>query len=393
MPEVPAVTKPASKKRLALFLDGTLKTADDNTNVWRLKSLCSPKSADGSTTQLAYYEIGVRGIFGLLFGKGLDKTITDAYEWLSDKYNPGDEIFIFGFSRGAYAARSLAGYIAKYGLLKRGAPLGVKQLYERYRRNARTIWEILGSPEGATDAEEQWIVKYSQSIYIKFVGVWDTVGTLGIPFFHIPGISRSTLGFLDTGLSRPIENGFHALAIDEHRRDFTPTLWTVESMDSNTAIKDAPPKRPLTSVEQRWFVGSHDNIGGGRKNDPLAKVPLRWIMKKALLHGLAFQDDVDVDADVLKARIYDSYSDFWYGIYARCNSPYFRPIGEPPKGQTDGAHTNVNETIDVSVFDRWRSDPEYRPNNLVDWRKRRNVDIATLKTSVRADEPKEDVPD
>lgn len=223
--------------------------------------------------------------------------------------------------------------------------------------------------------------------------MWDTVGTLGIPFFHIPGISRSTLGFLDTGLSRPIENGFHALAIDDQRRDFTPTLWTVELMDSNTAIKDAPPKRPLTSVEQRWFVGSHDNIGGGRKNDPLAKVPLRWIMKKALLHGLAFQDDVDVDADVLKARIYNSYSDFWYGSYARCNSPYFRPTGEPPKGQTDGAHTNVNETIDVSVFDRWRSDPEYRPNNLVDWRKRRNVDIATLKTSVRADEPKEDVPD
>jgi uncharacterized protein (DUF2235 family) len=393
MPEVPAVTKPASKKRLALFLDGTWKTADDNTNVWQLKSLCSPKSADGSTTQLAYYEIGVSGFLGLLFGLGLDKNITDAYEWLIDKYKPGNEIFIFGFSRGAYAARSLAGYIAKCGLLNRGAPLGVKQLYERYRRNARTIWKILGSPEGATDPEEQWIVKYSQAIPIKFVGVWDTVGTLGIPWFHIPGISRSTLGFLDTGLSRPIENGFHALAIDEHRAAFPPTLWTVEPMDSNTAIKDAPPKRPLTSVEQRWFVGSHDNIGGGRKNDPLAKVPLRWIMKKALLHGLAFQNDVDVDADVLEARIYDSYSDFGFGIYARFSSPYFRPIGEPPKEQSDGTHTIVNETIDASVFQRLRNDPGYCPHNLVEWASRHGVDIAALKNSVRADKPTEVVPD
>ena len=116
-------------------------------------------------------------------------------------------------------------------------------------------------------------------------------------------------------------------------------------------------------------------------------------MKKALLHGLAFQNDVDVDADVLKARIYDSYSDFWYGIYARCNSPYFRPIGEPLKEQTDGTHTIVNETIDVSVFERWRGVPEYRPSNLVDWMERYHVDIATLKTSVRADKPTEVVPD
>jgi uncharacterized protein (DUF2235 family) len=185
MPEVPAVTKPQSKKRLALFLDGTLKTADDNTNVWQLKSLCSPKSADGSTTQLAFYEIGVKGFLGLLFGKGLDKTITDAYEWLSDKYTPGDEIFIFGFSRGAYAARSLASYIAKYGLLKRGAPLGVKQLYERYRRNVRTIWEILGSP-GAADGEEQM---YSKILAAHLYQICWHVGhrrQAWFPFFPFP---------------------------------------------------------------------------------------------------------------------------------------------------------------------------------------------------------------
>ncbi len=253
MPKVPAVTKPASKKRLALFLDGTWNTVDDNTNVWRLKSLCSPKGADGST-QLAHYEIGVSGALGLLFGLGLDKNITDAYEWLIDKYKPGDEIFIFGFSRGAYTARSLAGYIAKCGLLKQGSPLGVKQLNNRYRRpEARTIWELLERRERTTNLEEQWMLKYSQAIPIKLVGVWDTVGALGIPWFHIPGISRSTLKFLHTGLRVPIENGFHALAIDEHRAVFPPTLWTVRKPKDSAATIAAP--RPLTSVEQRWFVG------------------------------------------------------------------------------------------------------------------------------------------
>jgi len=107
-------------------------------------------------------------------------------------------------------------------------------------------------------------------------------------------------------------------------------------------------------------------------------------MEKASLHGLAFQTDVHVDVDVVKAHIDDSYSDFVCGIYARFSSPYFRPIGEPPKEQSDGTHAIVNETIDVSVFDRWRSDREYRPNNLVDWARGHGIDIATLNNSVRA---------
>ncbi len=396
MPEVPAIAESAPKKRrLALFLDGTWNTVDDNTNVWRLKSLCSPKSADG-VTQLAYYEIGVSGVFGLLFGKGLDKNITDAYEWLIDKYNPGDDIFIFGFSRGAYTARSLAGYIAKCGLLKPGAPLGVKQLYKRYRRaEARTIWELLESRDagtlGETSLEEQWILKYSEPIHIKVVGVWDTVGALGIPWFHIPRISRSTLKFLHTGLRRPIENGFHALAVDEHRRAFPPTLWTVRKPKDPNATIAAP--RPLTSVEQRWFVGSHPNIGGGCESDLLLQIPFGWIMKKASFHGLAFRNDVDLDGDVLQAPISDSYCEFMYGAYAICSNPYYRPIGELPKEICDGTHAIVNETIDASVFERWRSAAKYRPYNLVAWAKRYAVDIATLNKSVRADKPKEVVPD
>ena len=126
MAESPKLAIPAQRKRLAIFLDGTWNVVGDNTNVWRLKSLCAPVDA-GETRQLAYYERGVNGFLGGMFGEGLDQNITDAYQWLIDNYEAADDIFIFGFSRGAYTARSLAGFIAKCGLLKSGAPLGVKQ--------------------------------------------------------------------------------------------------------------------------------------------------------------------------------------------------------------------------------------------------------------------------
>ena len=110
-----------------------------------------------------------------------------------------------------------------------------------------------------------------------------------------------------------IENGYHALAVDEHRRNFAPTLWTVRKpRDPNVKI---PPQRALSSVEQRWFVGAHANIGGGYESDLLAQLPLRWIMKKASLHGLTFRNDVEIDGNFLKSQIGDSYREFMGGFY------------------------------------------------------------------------------
>ena len=395
MAEAPKIATPAQRKRLAVFLDGTWNVVGDNTNVWPLKSLCAPSDSSG-TEQLSYYEKGVNGFLGGVFGKGLDRNITDSYQWLINNYEVEDDIFIFGFSRGAYTARSLGGFIAKCGLLKAGAPLGVKQLYERYRRpKERTIWALLDAQQkgtlGETTLEEQWMLKYSMAIHIKLVGVWDTVGELGIPLFSIPGISRSTLGFLTTGLRRPIDVGFQALAVDEHRRAFSPTLWTVKTLNHPDPV--AAPPRPITSVEQRWFVGAHANVGGGYESDLLPQMPLRWQMKKASLHGLAFRNDVDLDGDELKAPITDSYRTFMYGIYHWFSRPYYRPIAEPPKVAKEGKEKPVNETIDASVFARWSNDRNYRPPNLVDWANRQQVNIEKITTSVLADDPAMPAPD
>ena len=383
------------KKRLAVFLDGTWNSVNSNTNVWRMRALCAAKSQDGKP-QLVYYEIGVNGFLGGVFGQGLDDNIRLAYEWLVENYNDGDEIFIFGFSRGAFTARALAGLVAIDGVLKAGSPIGVSELFERYRKgNEETIWklkeiEASGDKSKLTE-QERWLLKYSQPANVKVIGVWDTVGSVGLAAGNIQGISRSQFDYLQTGLRLPIQNGYHALAIDEHRPDFAPTLWDIRHpKDPNAPI--APP-RPMSGVEQRWFVGAHANVGGGYETDLLNQAPLRWMMKKAESHGLSFRSEVNLDGDAVTAPTTDSYGAFLSGYYAKVFPPLYRTIGREPDVRDDGSHININETIDASVFKRWRADPTYRPSNLVEWAHRKNVDPAHLQTSVWADDPTAEVPD
>src|SRR5262245_7735293 len=303
------------KKRLAVFLDGTWNSVNSNTNVWRMRALCASKSKDGKP-QLIYYEVGVNGFLGGVFGQGLDENIRLAYEWLIENYNEGDEIFIFGFSRGAFTARSLAGLIAIDGILKAGSPIGVTELFDRYKRgNEETIWTLREMDASGNTSklttQERWLLKYSQPAKVKMVGVWDTVGSVGVAAGNIPGISRSQFDYLQTGLFLPILNGYHAIAIDEHRSDFAPTLWSVRHPKDPNAKRT--PERMLPNVEQRWFVGAHANVGGGYEGDLLAQAPLRWMMQKAEAHGLSFRSEVALDGEALKAPIIDSYHPFLKG--------------------------------------------------------------------------------
>lgn len=380
-------------KRLAIFLDGTWNSINSNTNVWRMRALCAATSKDGKP-QLIYYEVGVNGFLGGVFGQGLDENIRLAYEWLIENYNDGDEIFIFGFSRGAFTARSLASLVALEGILKAGSPIGVTQLFARYQKgNEESIWtlkdEAASGDAGKLTDEERSLLKYSQPAKVKVVGVWDTVGSVGVAAGNIPHISRSQFDYLQTGLFIPIENGYHALAIDEHRYDFAPTLWTRHHRKDGSG----PPDRALANVEQRWFVGAHANVGGGYENDLLNQAPLRWLMQKAELHGLTFRSEVTLDGDALKAPVIDSYHSFGEGLYALVTPALYRSIGPEPEMRDNGTDTNVNETIDVSVFQRWRADPKYRPRNLVEWAQRRRVDPAQLQTTVLANDPRVTVPD
>jgi uncharacterized protein (DUF2235 family) len=373
----------ANPKRIAVFLDGTWNTVNDDTNVWRLKSLCV--SEPGS--QIVYYSAGVGTQFGAkirggLYGYGLNEEITDAYKWLIDNYEVGDDLFIFGFSRGAYTARSLSGFISKCGLLAPGAPLSVNQLFERHRRrNYRTIRALQdgvpGNDSQESSVEDAWILRYCDAINIKFVGVWDTVGALGIPISWANRFNISRYQFLETHLRLTNKFAFHALAVDEHRALFEPTLWT--RTVANDA-KEPAPKRSFDEVEQRWFVGAHANVGGGYPNDIMAQAPLKWLMDKAAFQGLKFKTDIMLDH--FNPSVTDSYGDFAYGLYKLISEPYFRPIGKPPDIGTTDTTSIINETIDASVFDRWRSDSSYRPQNLSDWTKRLHVRPDVIRQSV-----------
>jgi hypothetical protein len=271
----------------------------------------------------------------------------------------------------------------------------VGELFEGYKSSQLNIWKLdelaAAGQTGKFTLQEQWLHKYSQPVEVNFVGVWDTVGSIGWKTGNISGISRSQFDYQQTGLRIHILNAYHALAIDERRADFQPTLWDKRLSKGLGDVVAAP--RPLSSVEQRWFVGAHANVGGGYPTDLLAQPPLRWMMKKAGDHGLTFRSDVDLDGDLFLAKIADSYGDFGFGLYSRISSPYYRIIGMGPEVRAKGTYEKVNETIDYSVFERWRRDPEYRPKNLQEWARRKRVDPAQIYTSVRADNPLVTVPD
>jgi uncharacterized protein (DUF2235 family) len=384
----------ADKKRIALFLDGTWNIVRNNTNVWRAKSLCV-----SNTEQISYYSQGVGTLFGQrfmggAFGYGLDEEVINAYEWLIENYNDGDQIFIFGFSRGAYTARALSGLISECGLLIAGSPLSVDELYARYRkRDTRSIRKLVQEQDSSLTIQERWLKTYSRPIAIWFIGVWDTVGALGIPFGNIPLISRKRYNFLQTDLWIDNDVAYHALAIDEHRYAFTPSLWTwPRSKDDKSAI-GVYTFPALANVEQRWFVGAHANVGGGYPDDLLAQRPLKWLMEKAKARGLLFKDVPDVATDQ-EGKVKNSFIEMAYGTYALLHLflPFHRRIGQATIGH--GAKTTyvVNETIDESVFARWHVDRKYRPRNLKKWAARLNVDPGEITASVRANNPSEQVP-
>jgi uncharacterized protein (DUF2235 family) len=306
-------TATVAKKRLALFLDGTWNDTDDNTSVWRLRSLCAPAGKD-AVPQFIYYDSGVgtqvgERITGGMFGVGIDHHVCKAYEWLVENYEDDDEIFIFGFSRGAFTARSLAGMLSICGLAKPGAPLGVGQLYTRYRhvdRNQKSIRKIKEAADAGTPPptlEENWLLRFSKPVTITMIGVWDTVAAL-----DLPGIGIHE--FLDPNLRHDALNAFHALAIDENRSKFAPTLWT-----QTCPVADGFPKilRDFSSVEQRWFVGAHANVGGGYPSDKLPQAPLRWLAGKAEGLGLTLRDTIDVDDGAEQADVADSYASVLMG--------------------------------------------------------------------------------
>lgn len=340
-------------KRIIICCDGTWNKPGQldhdkivETNVQKFYSLLAPFDKE-NVLQLSFYREGVGTgknlldkIFGGGFGSGLNKNIYRAYSFLVDNYLPGDQLYFLGFSRGAYTARSLVGFIRNCGILKTNDARLKKTAFNKYRDRA----------EDASPDSDEMIEFRNNNSYplerIKFIGVWDTVGALGIPVHWFAKFNKLTLNsqFHDCTLTSYVENAFHALAIDEERDIFKATLW-----NQSENVTDQNPQ----VLEQVWFPGVHSNVGGGYLDEGLSDIALLWMIKKAKLCGLNFNED-EIKQKVkpsFQGTLYQSRSSFY-----KIQKIYNRPIY---KGR------NTLEKVHGAAVARVEKINGYYPANLV----------------------------
>lgn len=262
-------------RRLVLLFDGTWNKPESNTNVERLRQLIAPRDTAGIEQVVNYLpgvgvSAGLTHLLGGAFGYGLAGNVMDGYRWLSETWQTDDDIYLFGFSRGAYTARSLGGMIRKCGLLRRSADgnvtkADVSRAYDFYRNTDN-------KPDDP--AAQNFRHSHSVEIGIHFIGVWDTVGSLGIPDIAswFP-YARSRYEFHDTELSKIVKYAYQALALDEHRADFAPAVWTRNPFSLKPGESMTSKKPEQIDIEQRWFIGSHSDVGGGYDSDGAGRKP------------------------------------------------------------------------------------------------------------------------
>lgn len=338
------------KNRLILLFDGTWNDPEDQTNVYRIARRLH--DYDGGVRQRFFYSSGVgtakwERLSGGTFGYGLSKNLLQGYEWLAKRYTAGDEIWVFGFSRGAYTARSLVGLIRKCGLLHIVTPCLLERAESIYRDKNQ-------KPDSAVCKDFREC--YSLRPRIHFVGVWDTVGALGIPGTFLS--EEGKYSWHDTELSSIVDRAYHAVALDEYRAPYDVALWT---------SPDGKQKPENIEVEQRWFIGAHANVGGGYgSKDLLADIPLKWIMDKAASAGLKL-DEFEVAEDAWKISPRDSFGEFLNGAYAWIKKKLSSGDGKSFRKYSIGYRglPAVNVSVDDSVWKRWQAaEYNYRPPTL-----------------------------
>jgi uncharacterized protein (DUF2235 family) len=323
-------------RRLVICADGTWNTPDKTskgtpvpTNVIKMARAICPVD-DRDLSQIVYYHDGVGTGVGVIdkilgggFGIGVERNITDCYRFLVDNYHDGDEIFLFGFSRGAFTARSLGGMIRKCGVLQPDKTDMIPKAFEFYRSAVHPR-----EPEAVRFRAEN-----SKQVKLKMIGVWDTVGSLGIPgLFRF--IARKRFAFHDVGLSSEVEHAYHAISIDEKRKPFAPTLWCTAPNEGQ-------------KFEQVWFAGVHSDVGGGYPEVDLSDLTFGWMVEKAKGAGLAFDEDyVRKIQGKAEGTIHESYSRLWQPL-----GRFDRKIGMDVKGP-DGKVLPSNQAVHQSVHDR-----------------------------------------
>ena len=331
-------------KKIVICSDGTWNKPEEDlnkdfpTNVLRLSRAIKPFGKD-SVPQQVFYDWGIGSYHDSFVagttGNGLNKNIMDDYRYIVQNYSPSDEIYLFGFSRGSYTVRALTGLINNCGILKRPDAALIQKAFKHYKKSSKAY-----APSGEKSIEFRKQHSH-KSREIKFIGVWDTVGAMGIPISFL-GLFDDKDEFYDTKIGRNVLIARHALAIDEHREDFKPTLW--EPND-------------YMDLKQVWFSGAHSNIGGSYKPDKdgtlLSDIALSWMFNEAAKAGLMIEPHLKKGTTHNPmATLHNSRRSFF-----RVKKKHFRPIN----------HKQGAVLIHESVKQRWDTDSSYRPDNLKDY--------------------------
>ena len=376
-------------RKLIVCCDGTWNQpyeAGGPSNVVKMVRAIRPNDDKGVAQIISYHQgVGtgnaVDRFVGGTMGFGLSANVQRAYDFLAANFVDGDLIFLFGFSRGAFTARSLAGLIGYIGLLEKRDMDLFPQIYDIYRSvEFRTVLATATSTKEqmkaaihklfpkdiAENTQERLLdaLLRARQTPIFFVGVWDTVGALGIPLTPLNWIGQKGFQFHDTALSDRIRYAYHALAIDETRGNFKPTLWTRPKGRGSD-----PTLRPQT-LEQVWFAGAHSNVGGGYPDCGLSDIAFLWMVAKA---AAAAQDEnpdspIAFDEDYLNEKIsktmgllVDSRTGYW-----KLAAKYARPVMAPAP-----AGFETCESIHYSARTRFSSTDSkafapfpYHPDNL-----------------------------
>lgn len=287
----------------------------------------------------AVFKNKAKGVFGLATGYGLDANVLEAYRFIVHNYQDGDQIYLFGYSRGAYTVRVLAGFMNLIGL--------VSPEQDNLCGYALTAYKQASNKDDFKIAWRVHRVLQTTYVPIRFMGCWDTVGSVIIPRpdrFYIP--SLQTLPYTETNPS--VQTFRHAMAIDERRRMFRLTPWTEpQKFKSNPFVKDD--KAEEQDIKQVWFSGVHSDIGGGgaeEKSGP-AKIALKWMMEEAAASGLRF----------------------------RKRLPKLLVLGENPENAT-WKYAAPDETAELQDSMTWAwKILEYLPkrSHRMEWNKRRNI--------------------
>ena len=310
-------------KNIAICFDGTWNTADapNPTNVVLTARLLTPEDSKGAA-QVVFYDAGVgsqrvafgksiNSLLGGAFGAGLLNNIEHAYRSLIFNYAPGDKIFVFGFSRGAFSARSFGGLLRKCGILRKENVHLVGKAIDKYKRKAlhpddeecMAFRHEHSVPAWHSAKEHEWrrgklgaAVYGEMRLQIEYMGLWDTVGAMGVPA-HVAfaDFFNKRYRFHDCNLSSMVRNGRHAVAIDERRRIFDASLWTNVAelnglVSQEIAEGGAMGLRLEPAYLQHWFPGDHGSVGGGGDVHGLSNAALAWVVEGALALGLGVDE-------------------------------------------------------------------------------------------------------